>query len=240
MRSHSILSSSWIILIYHSLSVVCTVSNENLYSRFDRDAYEAASPSSSLLYHQKKGYYKWLRRKRSGSSTIPPDNNSHISYDDPNQCTTYLAPSSIPNSGLGMYTTIPYARGEKFPFPEIGVLLQDPLSHYKNPTPENPKLLTQYPWAAQVLTLGGHEVAYGESLVPGLGMLANSHLGLVNLHHADLWKVQSWLDGTDTIAVEGSKHSTIDGDVGRGASSWHSRVRFESTSPIQIGEELFV
>ena len=107
------------------------------------------------------------------------------------------------------------------------------------------KLLTQYPWGPGVLSGGFHEVDIGSSIIPipGLGMLANSHLGLVNMRHYDPWRVvpqtDNSIDGTESITVEGLQFSTVD-DVGRGSYTYHSRVLFDATEDIEAGDELFV
>ena len=230
----------WILLfqlqcLRYTVSCISTIDNSfiennDFFSRYNKDSYIAARHSTNNNVPTQQ------RRSRNNSSSNL--NASHDAHDDPNQCTLYLAPSSIPNSGLGMYTTTPYTRGQTFPIPEIGILLQD-MTQHDIQNKFQAKLLSQYPWAAQTLTNGALEVFYGEAIVPGLGMLANSHLGLVNARHSDLWKVQPFLDGTDTLTVEESIHYTRE-DVGRGAYSWHGRVLFEATADIQAGEEMFV
>jgi len=220
-----------------------TLGNDDVYTRYDRDAYLAArhgtkttGQNAAVDKEDPSSYIKDRRRKTNDSRN---DKTQHP-YDDPNKCTTYLAQSSIPNSGLGMYTTIHYQKGEHFPFPEIGILLQEKQRHYSfsyGKKEEKELLINQYPWSAQILTLGAHEVGHGETIVPGLGMLANSHLGLVNMRHRESWKTQSWRDGTDTLHRTDSL--TLD-DMGRGAYSAHGRVVFEATKLVEPGEELFV
>lgn len=225
----------YLIIIYFYLQLVCCVH----FTRYDHGAYLAARLDTKDDTYDGKGdssinIKDQIRRINSNDSSN--DENQQY-YDDPNKCTTYLAPSSIRNSGLGMFTTTPYQKDEQFPFPEIGMLLQERAYHYSY-TNKKEKLLSQYPWAAEVLTLGGHEVGYGETITPGLGMLANCHLGLMNMKHTDiLWKVEPWRDGTDSLFRTDSL--TME-DVGRGAHSWHGRVMFGAHAPIQAGEELFV
>ncbi|KAL7549285.1 hypothetical protein ACHAWF_012560 [Thalassiosira exigua] len=101
----------------------------------------------------------------------------------------------------------------------------------------NEKLLPQYPWFAQILTHGATEVEYGESFVPSLGMLANSHLGLENFKYSQMWKFQRWRDGTDSFF---STDSLTEDDEGRGAYTWHGNVQFEAMKDVSIGEEIFV
>lgn len=221
-----------------------TSESSSLFTRYDRKAYDQAAghpiiinstANETLLKYGNLDKDDLIQRLQQRKNNI---NSSQRYNDDPNnnKCTTYLAPSSIPNSGLGMYTTIPYNRGDTFHLPEIGIMLQDRDAHY--PKGSN-KLLEQYPWGARVLTGGFHEVTTGAAMVPGVGMLANSHLGLANFRHMDAWKLQIEEDGTDTMSVEGLQSSTLE-DVGRGSSSYHSRVLFYADKNIQRGEELFV
>ena len=232
---NSLIYQYWAALITSCLSFLhlasCTDDdNSFLFSRYDPFAYLSARDGNVVLtdgseYRHKDDILKLLHTPR------PP------AMDDPEQsCTTYLAPSSIPNSGLGMYTTISYSKGESYPFPDIGIMLQEMSRHYtsKKGTPKV-KLLAQYPWAAKTLTFGQYEVYYGESMAPSLGMLANSHLGLVNIRHSELWAIQHWRDGTDSFY---NSDTLTKEDVGRGAYSHHGHVTFEISANIQAGEEL--
>lgn len=205
-----------------------------LFTRYDRDAYIAARGGGTSAdrfdeHHEDDSSSEHRLQQRRDSAS-----NNERDYDDPNRCTTYLAPSSIPNSGLGMYTSVPYRKEEIFPFPEVGVFIAEMKRHYRS---EKVKLLAQYPWASTMVTFGKHDAGYGEALVSGLGMLANSHLGLHNMRHSEVWRVQRWMDGTDSLF--GTDSLTID-DAGRGSHSWHGNVLFDASKNIQAGEELFV
>jgi hypothetical protein len=224
----------------------------SLFTRYDRKANNIAAgnhfkSTTTTADEDEIKYYdnldkdtikrQQIMRQNKKKSNDDNNINSQKKYSDPNnKCTTYLAPSSIPNSGLGMYTTIPYTKGDLFPLPEIGIMLHDKDAHYPQ---GSHSLLTQYPWGARILSGGFHEVTTGSSMVPGLGMLANSHLGLVNMRHSDSWSIQRTTDGTESLVLEGLQSSTLD-DVGRGSTSYHSRILFDVTKNIQGGEELFV
>ena len=226
---------TWVVIVIILLCLSCELTSCKkseddgapllLFTRYDRDAYLKSKGGSG------SADYPITREKiiKQLNANPPPESNDPYA-----KCTTYLAPSSIPNSGLGMYTTIPYNRGESFPYPEIGIMLHDMNSHYPS---RQSRLLSQYPWSSKVLSFGLHEAWYGESMVPSLGMLANSHLGLVNMRHTEFWQVQRWLDGTDTFT---SSDTFTLNDVGRGAYSYHGHVMFETSANIRAGEELFV
>ena len=217
-----------------------TAESSSLFTRYDRKAYNIAAgyDFNSTLDDLRSKYGNFdkesIKRKYFMKTDYNfNDNDNSQLYD---QCTTYLAPSSIPNSGLGMYTTIPYFRGDSFLLPEIGIMLQDKDTHY--PQGSN-NLLHQYPWGAGVITGGHQEVAEGSVMSPGMGMLANSHLGLKNIRLGDIWRLQVEEDGTDSKSVEGQSSSTLN-DVGRGSYSYHSRLMFDADRYIQSGEEFFV
>jgi hypothetical protein len=194
------------------------------YSRGDKNAYLTARKSNFDIdpLHS--------RNPKSKSDTR--------NYDDPNPCTTYLAPSSIPNAGLGIYTSIPLPAKTLIGSSQIGILLQDPDHHNPRRSYEF-DLLTNYVWSATPLTHGVHEVSYGESICVGIGMMANCHYGLINVDHIHDWKYRPELDGTDTLNVDAGKHMTLE-DVGRGGYSWHSGVKFETLRGMEAGEEMFV
>eukprot|EP00957_Ditylum_brightwellii_P189182 14400497-Ditylum_brightwellii.AAC.1 len=86
------------------------------------------------------------------------------------KCGLYMAESAIPNSGLGMYTAVDIPSGNTIS-QEIVINLAD----YKEPE----DIISRYSWHRQE-TRSTHEADSVDSLVPGVGALANSHPGLVN------------------------------------------------------------
>ena len=188
------------------------------YSRRDKDAYIAS------------------RKSKHSHKPVATNDKTARKNDDPNPCTIYLAPSSIPNAGLGMYTSTSIPANTTIGPPQLGLLLQDPTFHTKHSNSFN--LLSNYVWSATPLTHGEFEVTHGEAVCTGIGMMANAHYGLINVHHYDKWKSRAEQDGTDAWAVEGARHATL-GDVGRGAYSWHAEVRYESLG-LTAGEEIFL
>jgi hypothetical protein len=141
-------------------------------------------------------------------------------------CGLYMAESSIPNAGFGMYAGRDI-EPEDFvdPSPQIVIPLIDMDDH-----PDFPKsVLSLYPW--NPMTQGAHlESDVSSVLYPNLGMLANSHLGLINT-------VQWNSDGihiSDGVEDRESDYST-------GAISEYSSHTFTSHSAIiEQGTELLV
>lgn len=142
------------------------------------------------------------------STSTPPTNNDN---DVPLQCGLYLAESSIPNAGWGMYTGIELEEGQVIPPVDVVIPVIDSevhmtyLKHYKRleqtlgsavtgksqgfkPAPyfrnstavkPTPKwLMDQYYWDCG-MTHNYYDAEHIDSVVPGLGMLANSHPGMI-------------------------------------------------------------
>ena len=210
-------------LLYFAVAVVLSKDGGALFSRQDKGSYlSARGGSDTSAIEQLRDRYEKAKNR-----------GADIALDD--VCTVYLAPSSIPNSGLGMYTTRSIPKEERFHLPEIGVVLRDKVVHFTTGD-DVTKLLNQYPWSHTVLNHGTYETSIPESLVPGIGMLANSHLGLVNMRHRGSWKTETHKDSTDSFHY--TESLTMD-DVGRGSYSTHGNVIFEATRNVAAGEELF-
>ena len=226
--------SSRQLLLLLSVYIQCSLVNAGgvTYSRGDKEAYLIARRSGSDLKDD-PFHYKQIRAK----STDPSTSNAN-NYDDPDPCNTYLAPSSIPLAGLGLYTSKAIPKETLLGTPQLGILLQDPDFHDPSRAYQQ-NLLGNYVWSATPLRYGEHEVQHGESVCVGIGMMANCHYGLINVDHYSKWKNEPWLDGTDNFAVEGSKFSTME-DVGRGGYTWHSGLRYKSLRDLEAGEEMFL
>ena len=148
------------------------------------------------------------------------------------QCGLYMAESAIPNSGMGMYTARRIPAKEQIFSGDVVIQVEDydvnqqlRKALLKNEsTEEGDWLLDSYYWNPDV-TLGHFEADDVESIVPGMGMLANSHPGLVNAK----------------IEPPQITHDLVVGrDPGAGASSNYHNVRFIASQDIEAGEELFV
>ncbi len=200
------------------------------------------------------------------------------------KCQLFMAESSIPNSGLGMYTAVDIKVGELAFYPEIVVSYFDNVMQYErhyfnnkaasdewkktsdNKVDKNPNCSA---WAksgeckanpnymrtscAKSCTLfdagimdgfdpyenwlpesyywdtGNTDAMYEaestDSLVPGIGALANSHTGLVN--------VQMGRPSIDSAGMHQSR------DPGVGAFSTHYNMAWKATKDIPAGMEIF-
>mmetsp|Transcript_16707 Transcript_16707/g.23565 ORF Transcript_16707/g.23565 Transcript_16707/m.23565 type:complete len:1238 (-) Transcript_16707:47-3760(-) len=108
---------------------------------------------------------------------------------DMDTCGLFMAESSIPNSGLGIYAGKGIENLANVAQPDISIPVEDlevnrkwrNFHEYGYDIQQPDWLFEHYYWQPQNLgqTFEADEV---QSIVPGLGMLANSHTGLVNTH----------------------------------------------------------
>ena len=161
-------------------------------------------------------------------------------------CSIYLAPSAIPNAGLGTFTAVDIAEGQPIGSPEIIHNVID-LSLHQSPAVADSCGVSDYEW------LGSDYQAQVEgrrvlTLFPGLGAAINSHPGLYNT----IGGMPS--QPTSSVLVASEEQEEGEGksgqsisyrmldradDAGAGAISYYSGVQGYSTSDIKAGSELF-
>ena len=118
---------------------------------------------------------------------IPPSwRDMNIGIEDNSECGMYLAESAIPHSGLGMYTARAYDKGERIGFGDLVLQVEDILDNknlrlwhngdHNRTIIEKEWLLEHYYWTAES-SMAQFDAGFIESMVPGFGMLANSHTG---------------------------------------------------------------
>ena len=154
------------------------------------------------------------------------------------ECGLYMAESSIPHSGLGMYTAVNITKDDRIFYGDLLVQVEDyeensdlrrryhearniPLN---DTTPAGKWLLNAYFWNSDVM-MAVYEAHDIQSIFPGLGMLANSHTGLVNAHV---------IPPHTTADLHRAKHA------GSGASTSYHDGHYLARKNIQAGEEIFV
>ena len=140
-------------------------------------------------------------------------------------CTFYLARSTIPNGGLGLFTTRSFAKGEVISPPnEIIIQVPD-----LNPvfTSGIDLLLYDYIWDGST-TGGQYEGKRTYSVLPGFGMLANGHDVVFNTE----------MDGEnihfDTVGLNRGR------DPGAGSNSQYLNPSFVATTAIPEGGEILM
>ena len=150
--------------------------------------------------------------------------------ESPSVCGLYLARSSIPNSGLGVFTGIPHEIGAVIAPPEIAHQLlvgfddADPQLHASSEYHNS--LVRQYVWSSFV-SGGSFEASMVESLIPGIGMAANSFLPLIN--------ARSVMGSIDSAGVVGREH----GSPGAGAFSSYHDMTYVAEMSLEAGSEIF-
>uniref|UniRef100_A0A7S3V6D3 SET domain-containing protein n=1 Tax=Chaetoceros debilis TaxID=122233 RepID=A0A7S3V6D3_9STRA len=160
-----------------------------------------------------------------------PDDPNDIAT-DPN-CNLYVAESSIPNSGLGVFAGINFQVNELVDSnPQTIIPLIDIDS--SNGSNYSKSLLSNYPWSSW--TQGAHlESKSSNILYPNLGMLANSHLGLSNIYQTE--------DKGTHIEIGSGGGNNGDGDrsaeFGTGARTLYSATTFTAVKDIIQGTEIF-
>jgi SET domain len=168
--------------------------------------------------------------------------------DDPNsECGLFMAESAIPNSGLGMYTAkVRYigcinrfsnfriqeiAKDERIFYGDVVVQVEDVRLNRKlryrhhgiRKFREPDWLLHNYYWDP-TNAMAKFDARKVETVIPGLGMLANSHTGLVNAQHKSPRRFADF-------------HRFL--DPGAGASSTYHDVHFDALKTIEAGAELY-
>jgi len=133
-----------------------------------------------------------------------------------NECTIFLAESSIPNSGQGMYTIKDISRGSPIGEPDVEILCDDLPSNHK-------WLLGNYFWSAEYVYEFFSSQEMHVFAFP-IGSLANYHTSLKNA-------------GPDSVNFNNGNISRAD-SPGAGAFSDVTRV-FVATREILAGEEIF-
>ena len=91
-----------------------------------------------------------------------------------NQCTLYIAESTIPNAGLGIFTTKPYNVNQPIGNPDL--CLPYVLSDWKYSFTLS---MDDYAWQGHAMGMQ-REAFRTSALCPGLGSLVNCHIPLIN------------------------------------------------------------
>jgi hypothetical protein len=137
-----------------------------------------------------------------------------LDVEDNTECGLYMAESSIPHSGLGMYTARNISEEERIGFGDVSVQVEDIIENARlrvlhsrlGLEYEKEWLLEHYYWTAES-TMAQFDADFIESMVPGFGMLANSHTGLFNAamrspqQHPDLHRGLDPGSGASTVSL---------------------------------------
>jgi len=165
-----------------------------------------------------------------GESTTDPKTSTQVppSVDGwPAECALYLAESTIPNAGMGMFTAVDLPKGALVGSPDVAVPVIDPnwhnRAHYQHD--DYHFLYENYFWSARSMRMVDIADSVGV-MSHGFGALANSHQGLMNLD-----------EGVPRFDGGGLHRSR---DVGAGQFSPYHDREVRTTGAVPTGSELFV
>jgi hypothetical protein len=163
--------------------------------------------------------YLCLLADASAPPTFGPDQFS-------DSCTIYLAPSSIPGAGLGIYTAKSFKEDDFVTSGDIAIPLLDLQAH--NPHYQiNDLIIQSYYWMSYEFPSMAEESAQQLAFCPGAGAAINCYFPLLNIQAAD----------SETDWSNAGLHRSKDPGVGA-FTAFHNRTTY-ATRDIQAGEELF-
>ena len=220
-----------------------TVNSKSSFSRYDADSYlfQLLEPSSIWSFDQmdlpRQSLYSWKEGNSGGggggggSSSSSSTTTKDTSIDNHETCPLYLAQSSIPNSGLGLYSGVEIPKltvvGNR---PEVAIIFTDEMitnrAHKKS-------LLPHYQWAASSIDQAQFVGNASRVAIPGIGSCANAH-------QARQGKNAMMIDGKTSAGRHKQVAMDRTTDVAAGAISDFLNVQFESTQDIAAGSELFI
>ena len=153
---------------------------------------------------------------------------SAAAVEDEQQCTLYLAKSTIPGAGLGIFTGSPLAKGQHILYSDLAIPIVDIDFHAGgDKTKEDYHwLISDYVWRALET---GHDMDYEaedtSAFVTGLGSMPNCHFRLKNIAETHM-------------IMDSAGITRIDPGVGS-FTTYHNRSSY-ALSSIEAGSELFV
>ena len=163
------------------------------------------------------------------------DSAAHIlTQGDPNakvasaeQCGLYLAPSTIPGAGLGLFAGIDFATGEEVTPGDAMVPIRD--IDWHNSARESTKyfLWDEYIWSGSTFKSMGEPFSEIDGASFGIGALPNCFFPLINAE-----------DDNDSIRRDNAGISRTSPSIGS-FTPWHNRAS-HAAQRIPAGEEIFV
>lgn len=157
------------------------------------------------------------------SSLLSDTNTCHATAPSQGECTRYMAPSTIPHAGLGVFTTTPLHKGDLvLPFGDVMIPIVAKAWHYGKKMSFWP--LKNYAWFARDKGMA-EETPFSqfkvEAYCPGMDALPNCHLALVNLqqtlpqyHNGGLYRARDVGAGSFTPYQNGTSVVTHDVPAG--------------------------
>ena len=168
----------------------------------------------------------WLLNVCTAQEDATCDSENGVCKADPSEsCGLYLAPSTIPNAGLGVFTTRPLKRKSVVqPAGEVNIPIVDQHWHMGNKEFFWP--LKDYYWIGSVMGMAQESVDDDvEAYCPGYDSTLNCNLALINVGKT----IPQW----DTAGLHRWK------DPGAGAITYYHNGTHPVTADIPAGGELF-
>jgi hypothetical protein len=146
---------------------------------------------------------------------------SDTSYMD--ECGVWLAPSTIPGAGLGIFSGRDFKKKEQFmPTGDVVVPIVDIMMHQKGR--KFTFLWDEYTWNGKSLGLGHEVVKECNGASPGFGAAANAFLDLTNVN-----------EGDPENDIPHSLHRSKDPGAG-GFTTYHNRRAYAKIN-VKAGQE---
>lgn len=148
------------------------------------------------------------------------------------ECNLYMAESTIPGAGLGLFTAIPRNKGDSFHSDEVYILLLELPYHQGKDDGEFFDITSSYVWDGPFMGMQ-FEAKEGSDFDvsgfwSGLGATPNCHFGIINIarsmgcsHHEDITQQRA-------------------SNPGAGAYSYFHGPDMTATRDIPVGSELFL
>ena len=167
------------------------------------------------------------------ANIVNPNNDPTIIHSPPfvpppnkEQCSLYLATSTIPNAGWGVFTTMDIPSNTRIDsLSDIGIPLYDVHTHHHSKSFW--WMIQSYHWNGDRLLPKGQGRDSKEQTM--LGQFISSINGHPGLHNVHLTRTQ----------YDVSRYHNRTQDPGTGAISPYSNLHTETTSNVQAGQELF-
>lgn len=138
------------------------------------------------------------------------------------QCDLFLAPSTIPGAGLGVFVGSTKQEGDIVGLGDVAIPLIDLLFHHgRRPIPS---IMDDYEWMGHVMGMGQESVE-SDAICPGIDAAVNCNFALIN--------IDKGYPSYDTHQLHRSKHP------GAGASTPYVNATTTVIQPIPQGGELF-
>jgi len=202
-------------MFYGVHSLYLNLDREYVYVRFNKESYIKFQDNSSD--HSMKVM---------NQLSIMVDEQKSDYLRDPVGCRIYLAESSIPNSGLGMFSGVNIQKGDRIGYDELPVAIFDIISHSEMKDADQWHI-GNYQWDPDSRSLKlGEEAILVTAMIPGINSAANGY--------PDMQK--HVFQSVNVIGYERPKYS----DLQAGASNEYNSVRFIATKAMPQGIEILV